>query len=212
MFLAYVGFTPYFLAGLAGYIGASRGLDDLESFESLTSFAQSEELLSLTSTPSCLQQFVDLQFLQISRLPLYLLLTCMRLVSSFLLSMLMFAAIASVQIAAMWPADAPSAEVASKLSMGEHEYGVDVLEEFEEDVVDDEVQFSIHRPHRSVVASTAQDDRNELFGPPESVAMGVAHVWVPPSAHLAHPTSHWPDNMLRPPNASLHQAGMFQRA
>ena len=136
----------------------------------------------------------------------------MRLVSSFLMSMLMFAAIASVQIAAMWPADATSTAVASKLSMAEHEYGVDVLEEFEEDVVDDEVQFSIHRPHRSVVANTAQDDRNELFGPPESVAMGVAHVWVPPSAHLAHPTSHWPDNMLRPPNSRLHQAGMFQRA
>ena len=136
----------------------------------------------------------------------------MRLASSFLLSLLMFAAIATVQIAAVWSEQAPTTVAATPgLDTVPHEYGVDVLEEFEESVQEDEVEFSIHRPARSVAANTPQDDRNELFGPPEAVAMVVAHVWVPPSAHLAHPASHWPDSMLRPPSARLHQAGMTQR-
>ena len=170
-----------------------------------------QELLSQAKTPSCLHQVIDLRLALspiLFRLPAF-----MRSATSFLLSLLMFAAIASVQMAVMWSSEAQATTaVASSVNAAGHEFGVDVLQEFEEDVQDDEVEFSIHRPHRSVAASTAQDDRNELFGPPEAVAMGVAHVWVPPSAHMAHPTSHWPDNMLRPPSFSLLQAGMFQRA
>ena len=136
----------------------------------------------------------------------------MRPASSLLLSLLMFAAIVGVQIAAMWPAGAQDVvAMAYVQDMELHEYGVDVLQEFEEDVEDDTVEFSIHRPHRSAEVNTAQDDRNELFGPPDTVAVAVADVRVPPQAHVAHPTFPWPENILRPPNPGLPQAGQLQR-
>lgn len=136
----------------------------------------------------------------------------MRPAYSFLLSLLMFASIVGVQLAVMWPAG-PQDVAASTyvLDVEPHEYGVDVLQEFEEDVEDDALEFSIHRPHRSAELNPAQDDRNELFGPPDAVAVGVAHLWVPPQGHVVHPTSPWPDSMLRPPSRSLPLAGKLQR-
>lgn len=135
----------------------------------------------------------------------------MRPASSFLLSLLLFASIVGVQIVAMWPSESKDAVVTSfTLDMDVHEYGMDVLKEFEDGVEDEAVEFSVHRPPRFVAVNTAQEDRNELFGPPEDVALGVAHVWVPPQAHVTHPTYPWPDNMLRPPRLSLLQAGKLQ--
>lgn len=134
----------------------------------------------------------------------------MRPASSFLLSLLLFASILGVQIVAMWP-DASKDVVAVAYVLDEpHEYGVDVLQEFEEDVEDDTVEFSIHRPHRSAELNPAQEDRNELFGPPEDIAVGVAHLWVQPQAHAVHPSSAWLDGMLRPPSQRLPQAGESQ--
>lgn len=136
----------------------------------------------------------------------------MRPASSLLLSLLMFAAIVGVQMAVLWPAGAQDAvAMAYVQDMEPHEYGVDVLQEFEEDVEDETVEFSIHRPHRTAEVNTAQDDRNELFGPPEAVAVLVADVRVSPQAHVAHPTFPWLDSMLRPPNTGLRQAGSLQR-
>lgn len=136
----------------------------------------------------------------------------MRPASSFLLSLLMFAAIVGVQIAAIWPAGSQDVvAMAYALDAEPHEYGVDVLQEFEEDVEDDTVEFSIHRPHRSAELNSAQEDRNELFGPPEDIAVGVAHLWVQPQAHTVHPNSAWLDGMLRPPSRRLPQAGESQR-
>ena len=135
----------------------------------------------------------------------------MRPASSFLLSLLLFAAIVGVQIAVMWPAQ-DAVAMAYTPAAEPREYGVDVLQEFEEDVDEDTVEFSIHRPHRAAEVNTAQEDRNELFGPPEAVAVGVAHVWVPPQAHVAHPTFPWPESMLRPPSMGLPWAGRLQRA
>ena len=137
----------------------------------------------------------------------------MRPASSFLLSLLMFASIIGVQLIAMWPAGSQDVvAMAYVLDAEPHEYGVDVLQEFEDDVEEDTVEFSIHRPHRTAELNPAQDDRNELFGPPEAVAVGVAHLWVPPQGHMVHPTSPWPDSMLRPPSMSLPLAGKLQRA
>lgn len=136
----------------------------------------------------------------------------MRPASSFLLSLLMFAAIVGVQIAVIWPAGSQDVvAMAYGQETEPHEYGVDVLQEFEEDVEDDTVEFSIHRPHRSAELNPAQEDRNELFGPPEDIAVGVAHLWVQPQAHAVHPSSAWPDGMLRPPSLRLPQAGESQR-
>lgn len=132
----------------------------------------------------------------------------MRPASSFLLSLLMFASIIGVQLIAMWPAGSQDVvAMAYVLDAEPHEYGVDVLQEFEDDVEDDAVEFSIHRPHRTAELNPAQDDRNELFGPPEAVAVGVADVRVPPQEHVVHPTYPWPESMLRPPNMSLPLAG-----
>ena len=135
----------------------------------------------------------------------------MRPASSFLLSLLLFAFIVGVQIAGVWP-DVSKNAVAVAYALDEpHEYGVDVLQEFEEDVEDDAVEFAIHRPHRSAELNSAQEDRNELFGPPEDIAVGVAHLWMQPQAHAVHPSSAWPDGMLRPPSLRLPQAGESQR-
>ena len=137
----------------------------------------------------------------------------MRSASSFLLSLLMLAAIVGLQIAAIWPAGAQDVvAMAYTLEVEPHEYGVDVLQESEEDVEDETVEFSIHRPHRAAEVNTAQEDRNELFGPPEDIAVGVAHIWVQPQAHAAHLNSAWLDGMLRPPSSRLPLAGEFQRA
>jgi hypothetical protein len=136
----------------------------------------------------------------------------MRPASSLFLSLLMFAAIVGVQIAAMWPAGAQDVVAMAYAQDAEpHEYGVDVLQEFEEDVEDETVEFSILRPHRTAEVNAAQDDRNELFGPPDAVAVAVADVRVPPQAHVAYPTFPWPESMLRPPNPGLPQAGKLQR-
>lgn len=136
----------------------------------------------------------------------------MRPVSSFLLSLLMFAAIVGVQIAVIWPAGAHDVVAMSHSSEVEpHEYGVDILQEFEEDVEDETVEFSIHRPHRTAELNPAQEDRNELFVPPEDIAVGIAHVWMQPQAHVEHPDSVCLDGVLRPPSDRLPLAGGFQR-
>lgn len=136
----------------------------------------------------------------------------MRSASSLLLSLLMFATIVGVQMVAMWPAGAQDVLAMAYVQDSDpHAYGVDVLREFEEDVPEEAVEFSIHRPHRTAAIDTAQDDSNELFGPPEAVAVEVADVRVPPQAHGAHPTFPWPDSMLRPPNPDLPPAGPLQR-
>ena len=137
----------------------------------------------------------------------------MRSLSSFLLSLLMLAAIVGVQVAVIWPAGVH--DVVAMVYMQDvepHEYGVDILQEFEEDVEDETVEYSIHRPHRTSEVNPAQDDRNELFGPPEDIAVGIAHVWMQPQAHAVHPNSACLDGMLRPPSDCLPLAGEFQRA
>lgn len=137
----------------------------------------------------------------------------MRPASSFLLSLLMFTSILGVQLAVMWPAGSQGMVAASyALDIEPYEYGTDVLQEFEEDVEDDVQEYSIHRPHRSAEPNTAQDERNELFGPPEAVAVGIAAVREPPQELLPHPTFPWPDRMLRPPSLSLPLAGKLQHA
>ena len=137
----------------------------------------------------------------------------MRPASSFLLSLLMFVSIVGVQLAVMLPAGSQDmGALAYVLDIEPHEYGVDVLQEFEDDVEEDTVEFSIHRPHRTAELNTAQDDRNELFGPPDAIVVGVADVRVPPQGHVVHPTSPWPESMLRPPSISLPSAGKLQRA
>ena len=136
----------------------------------------------------------------------------MRPASSFLLSLLMFASIIGVQLIAMWPAGSQDVvAMAYVLDAEPHEYGVDVLQEFEDDVEEDTVEFSIHRPHRTAELNPAQEDRNELFGPPEDIAVGIAHVWMQPQAHAEHPDSACLDGMLRPPSCRLPQAGEYQR-
>lgn len=132
----------------------------------------------------------------------------MRPASSFLLSLLLLASIVGGQLLAMWPAGSQEVvAMAYVLEVEPHEYGVDVLQEFEDDVEDDALEFSIHRPHRSAELHSAQDDRNELFGPPSAVAVGIADIQLLPQAHVVHLTSPWPQNMLRPPNIGLPLAG-----
>ncbi|QXZ10416.1 hypothetical protein KUF54_04060 [Comamonas sp. Y33R10-2] len=137
----------------------------------------------------------------------------MRPASSFLLSLLMFASILGVQLAVMWAAGSQGVVTASyALVIEQYEYGADVLQEFEEDVEDDALEYSIHRPHRLAEPNTAQDERTELFGPPEEVAVGIAAVREPPQEMVPCPTSPWPDRMLRPPSLSLPLAGKLQHA
>ena len=136
----------------------------------------------------------------------------MRPLSSFLLSLLMLAAIVGVQVAAILPAGGQ--DVVAMIyaqDVEPHEYGVDILQEFEEDVEDETVEYSIHRPHRTAEVNPAQDDRNELFGPPEDIAVGIAHIWVQPQAQAVYPCSVCLDGMLRPPSERLPLAGEFQR-
>ena len=146
--------------------------------------------------------------LAIAHLLVSLLNLTMRPASSFLLSLLLLASIVGVQLFAMWPSG--SQDVSAMVYVPEfepHEYGVDVLQEFEDDVEDEVVEFSIHRPHRTAELNSAQDDRNELFGPPEAVIVDVADKKVQPQAHVVYPTSPWPQSMLRPPNIGLPLAG-----
>lgn len=137
----------------------------------------------------------------------------MRPAPSFLLSLLMFAAILSVQIAALWPAGMhDKGAILTTAQLQPREHAADMLQEFEEDVDDDAVELSMYRPHRPAEVNAAQEDRNELCGPPEGIAVGVAPVWVPPQAHVTHSTFPWPEGMLRPPKLGLPRAGRIQRA
>lgn len=130
----------------------------------------------------------------------------MRSAPSFLLSLLLFVAIIGTQVMAMWPTashnELPPMQVAQLM-----EYGVDVLQEFEDDVELDSTEFAIHRITRSVEVNPVQDDKGELFGLPEPVALVIADLKVTPPAHAVHQTTAWPDSMLRPPNTGLPTAG-----
>lgn len=138
----------------------------------------------------------------------------MRPALSFLLSLLMFAAIFGMQIAGVSLAQTQSVVVASPScsSVPAHAYAVDVLQELEEDADDDAVELSMYRPHRPAEVNAAQEDCKELFGPPEGIAVGVIPTWVLPQGHVAHATFPWPEGMLRPPKLGLRQAGRFQSA
>lgn len=133
----------------------------------------------------------------------------MRPAPSLMLSLLLFAAIVGSQIFALWPERAsesvPFAQTMQLTQAGE--FGVDVLEEFEDEVEWDSAEFTIHRSLRMPEVNMAQDDRFELFGPPEQLAVGVEYVWVPPQAHVVELQNPWPRSMLRPPSFSLPTAG-----
>lgn len=130
----------------------------------------------------------------------------MRSAPSFLLSLLLFVAITGAQIVALWPT-ASQEELAPIHVVQLMESGVDVLQEFEDDVELDSTEFSIHRVPRTVEVNPAQEDKNELFGPPEQIAVAVADAQVTPQAHVVYLTTPWLDSMLRPPIPGLPTAG-----
>jgi hypothetical protein len=82
----------------------------------------------------------------------------MRPASSFLLSLLMFASIIGVTHRHVAGRFARCGGHGLCTDAEPHEYGVDVLQEFEDDVEEDTVEFSIHRPHRTAELNPAQDD------------------------------------------------------
>lgn len=133
----------------------------------------------------------------------------MRLLPSFMLSLLLLMLALGAQLGVEHEQPLQMAEMRLVQDL---EFGVDVLEEFEEEMEPEVQELSVHRFARTPQVQQPQEDRFELFGPPPQPVIHIAHVWEPPPAHVVPPRNPWPRAMLRPPGAGLPTAGLPLRA
>lgn len=129
----------------------------------------------------------------------------MRLAPSLLLSLLMLMSVIWGQAAA---SVSISGKDACRLSGIHHSFvAIDAafLDELEEDDEMEFAQLTVHGGNsRQMPTLQAGEDRSqEMYWPPETVAVQVLPVWAPPSSRILVHLSPVPGQLLRPPKSLL---------